>query len=52
MSFKIHPGIDIARVGNSPEFFIGPETLVHLARDKDPRRATVALRVRFVRTDK
>jgi hypothetical protein len=27
MSFKIHPGIGIARVGNSPEFFIGPETL-------------------------
>jgi hypothetical protein len=27
MSFKIHPGIGIARVGNSVEFFIGPETL-------------------------
>jgi hypothetical protein len=27
MPFKIHPGIGIARVGNSVEFFIGPETL-------------------------
>jgi len=25
--FKIHPGIGVARVGNSEEFFIGPETL-------------------------
>ena len=22
---RIHPGIGIARLGNSPEFFIGPE---------------------------
>src|SRR5688572_8322018 len=26
MSVKIHPGIGVARVGDSPTFFIGPET--------------------------
>lgn len=25
MSIKVHPGIGVARVGNSPEYFIGPE---------------------------
>lgn len=27
MALKIHPGIGIARVGDSPEFFVGPETV-------------------------
>ena len=25
--YKIHPAIGIARLGNSPDFFIGPELL-------------------------
>lgn len=25
MSIKVHPGIGVARIGNSPEYFIGPE---------------------------
>jgi hypothetical protein len=27
MALKVHPGIGIARVGDSPEFFVGPETV-------------------------
>ena len=27
MVLKVHPGIGIARVGDSPEFFVGPETV-------------------------
>jgi hypothetical protein len=27
MPLKVHPGIGIARVGDSPEFFVGPETV-------------------------
>src|SRR5882672_4304041 len=27
MRFKIHPSIGVARVGNSPEFYLEPETI-------------------------
>jgi hypothetical protein len=31
---KIHPAIGVARVGNSPEHFIGPETIEPASREK------------------
>ena len=36
--YKIHPAIGIARVGNSPELFVGPEIPGKLARPADLSR--------------
>ncbi len=35
--YRIHPAIGIARVGNSEEYYIGPETAAGVPIPKDPR---------------
>jgi hypothetical protein len=54
VNYKIHPGIGIARIGNSPdEFFIGPESLGDISepsggfKDKEGRIKRQACRFRI-----